>query len=41
LLERARRRDDADALAEPRDMYTERGATRRLERIDETSTVAA
>jgi class 3 adenylate cyclase/tetratricopeptide (TPR) repeat protein len=41
LLEQARRRADPEALAEARVIYAELGATRWLERIDETSGVAA
>jgi tetratricopeptide (TPR) repeat protein len=41
LLERARRRSDAEALAEARTIFGELGAARWLDRIDETSGVAA
>ncbi|MFL5824198.1 MAG: adenylate/guanylate cyclase domain-containing protein [Solirubrobacteraceae bacterium] len=41
LLERARRRPEPEALAEARSIYAELGATRWLERIGETSEVAA
>ncbi len=41
LLDRARRRDDADALTEARSIYEELGATRWLGRIDQHSEVAA
>jgi hypothetical protein len=41
LLERSRRRDDPEALAEARAIYTELGATRWLARIDESSEVPA
>ncbi len=41
LLERARRRQDGEALAEARVIYQELGAKRWLERIDELSEVAA
>jgi class 3 adenylate cyclase/tetratricopeptide (TPR) repeat protein len=41
LLERARRGDDSNALAEARAIYQQLGATRWLERIDEAREVAA
>jgi tetratricopeptide (TPR) repeat protein len=41
LLDRAGRRDDADALNEARSIYEELGATRWLERTERTSEVAA
>ena len=41
LLERARRHDDTEALAEARAIYEELGAARWLERIGEASEVAA
>jgi len=41
LSERARRREDAEALAEAREIYTELGAARRLARLDDISGVPA
>jgi tetratricopeptide (TPR) repeat protein len=41
LLDRARRRGDAEALAEARAIYSELAATRWLERIDQRSEVTA
>ena len=41
LLERGRRRPEAEAMAEARAIYTELEATRWLERIDQASEVAA
>ena len=41
LIERARRRDDAEALAEARTIYEELRATRWLARLDQTSEVPA
>jgi tetratricopeptide (TPR) repeat protein len=41
LLERSRRHDDAEALAEARAIYEDLGATRWLARIDEPSGIAA
>jgi class 3 adenylate cyclase/tetratricopeptide (TPR) repeat protein len=41
VLERARRRDDTEALAEARAIYADLGATRWLARIDDASGVAA
>jgi hypothetical protein len=41
LLERARRHDDADALAEARVIYTELGATRWLAKLDNVDRVTA
>ena len=41
LLDSVRRRGDADALAQVREIYTELGATRWLERIDHASEVPA
>ncbi|HZU61103.1 MAG TPA: hypothetical protein VE983_09060, partial [Solirubrobacteraceae bacterium] len=41
LLDRARRQADTDALAQARAIYSELGAARWLERIDQTSEVTA
>ena len=41
LLEHGRRREDPEALAEARAIYTDLGATRWLARLDERTEVAA
>jgi class 3 adenylate cyclase/tetratricopeptide (TPR) repeat protein len=41
LSERSRRRDDPEALAEARAIYTELGATRWLERVDREGSIVA